>query len=139
MNVGSPRIKARLVPAQHDRFVALHTAWLQAGQHHAGLGLDQQNRYGIGEQTCHLLNFTNSSPNACAALPATEFCPLTTRPKCANSLSGYNFTPIQSASGMNTQKNGNTRAINREVLITNFAPTSNGGKSPENQLALLGL
>jgi hypothetical protein len=37
---------------------------------------------------------------------------------------------------MNTQKNGSTRAINREVLITNFAPIRNDDNSLENQPAL---
>src|SRR5947209_5898944 len=34
----------------------------------------------------------------------------------------YNFTPIQSSSGMNTEKNGSTRDLNIEILITNFKP-----------------
>ncbi|HEX8650198.1 MAG TPA: DNA adenine methylase [Pyrinomonadaceae bacterium] len=34
----------------------------------------------------------------------------------------YTFTPIQSASGMNTDKNGSTRVLNKEILITNFMP-----------------
>lgn len=34
----------------------------------------------------------------------------------------YNFTPVQSSSGMNTAKNGSTRVLNKEILITNFAP-----------------
>jgi hypothetical protein len=29
---------------------------------------------------------------------------------------------VQSASGMNVEKNGSTRTLNREVLITNFNP-----------------
>lgn len=33
--------------------------------------------------------------------------------------------PVQSASGMNTQKNGTTRVVNRELLITNFQPPNN--------------
>lgn len=37
------------------------------------------------------------------------------------------FTPIQSSSGMNTEKNGSTRVLNREILITNFKPED--GKS----------
>ena len=36
---------------------------------------------------------------------------------------GYTVIPVQSASGMLTEKNGNTRVINREVLITNFSLT----------------
>lgn len=31
---------------------------------------------------------------------------------------------VQSFSGMNTEKNGNTRVMNKEILITNFAPQS---------------
>lgn len=31
---------------------------------------------------------------------------------------------VQSASGMNVEKNGNTRVLNKEVLVTNFAPPS---------------
>ena len=57
-------------------------------------------------------------------------------PEVRELFGGYNFTPIQSASGMNAQKNGNTRTINREVLITNFVPSHNSGDSPENQPAL---
>jgi DNA adenine methylase len=57
-------------------------------------------------------------------------------PEVRQLFGGYNFTPIQSASGMNTQKNGSTRAINREVLITNFAPIRNDDNSLENQPAL---
>jgi DNA adenine methylase len=34
----------------------------------------------------------------------------------------YNFIPIQSSSGMNTKKNGSTRVLNKEILITNFEP-----------------
>ncbi|MDQ3917871.1 MAG: DNA adenine methylase [Acidobacteriota bacterium] len=32
------------------------------------------------------------------------------------------ITPVQSSSGMNTEKNGSTRVLNKEILITNFAP-----------------
>jgi DNA adenine methylase len=35
---------------------------------------------------------------------------------------GHPILSVQSASGMNTEKKGNTRVINREVLITNFPP-----------------
>ena len=34
------------------------------------------------------------------------------------------FTPVQSSSGMNTEKNGSTRVLNKEVLITNFTPAN---------------
>jgi DNA adenine methylase len=37
-------------------------------------------------------------------------------------LFGANFIiPVQASSGMNVEKNGNTRVLNKEVLITNFA------------------
>jgi|ERR1043166_5623267 DNA adenine methylase len=34
----------------------------------------------------------------------------------------YFITPVQSSSGMNTEKNGSTRVLNKEILITNFPP-----------------
>ncbi len=34
------------------------------------------------------------------------------------------ITSVQSSSGMNTEKNGNTRVMNKEILITNFEPHS---------------
>jgi hypothetical protein len=34
------------------------------------------------------------------------------------------ITPVQASSGMNTDKNGSTRVLNKEILITNFAPPS---------------
>ena len=37
----------------------------------------------------------------------------------------YFIISVHSASGMNTQKNGTTRVINRELLITNFQPPNN--------------
>ena len=37
-----------------------------------------------------------------------------------NLFNQYNFTHIQSSSGMNTEKNGSTRVLNIEILITNF-------------------
>lgn len=45
---------------------------------------------------------------------------------------------VHSASGMNTQKNGTTRVVNRELLITNFQPPNNQPDSVlETQSALL--
>lgn len=41
-------------------------------------------------------------------------------PYVRNLFDGYTMIPVQSASGMLAEKNGNTRVINREVLITNF-------------------
>ncbi len=38
---------------------------------------------------------------------------------------GHPILSVQSASGMNTEKKGSTRVINREVLITNFPPPAN--------------
>lgn len=34
----------------------------------------------------------------------------------------YHILPVESFSGMNTEKNGNQRVLNKEVLITNFQP-----------------
>lgn len=42
----------------------------------------------------------------------------------------YHIIPVQSASGMSAEKNGNRRVMNKEVLIMNYAPT--------NHLFLLG-
>jgi len=44
------------------------------------------------------------------------------KPEIRELFARYFITPVQSSSGMNTEKNGNTRVLNREVLITNFAP-----------------
>ncbi len=33
----------------------------------------------------------------------------------------HRIIPVQSSSGMNTEKNGNTRVVNKEVLIMNYA------------------
>lgn len=35
---------------------------------------------------------------------------------------GYHIFSVQSSSGMSAQKNGSTRVVNEEVLITNFSP-----------------
>ncbi len=43
---------------------------------------------------------------------------------------------VQSASGMSTEKNGNTRVINKEVLITNFPPPNSVSTVPQPQLEL---
>lgn len=45
----------------------------------------------------------------------------------------YNFTPIQSSSGMNTEKNGSTRVLNREILITNFKSEGDASLTPSNR------
>jgi DNA adenine methylase len=50
------------------------------------------------------------------------------------------FTPVQSSSGMNTEKNGSTRVLNKEVLITNFTPPNETQKtSDKTQQAVLEL
>lgn len=43
-------------------------------------------------------------------------------PEIRAMFSQYSITPVQSFSGMKTEKNGKERVLNREVLITNFAP-----------------
>ena len=45
----------------------------------------------------------------------------------------YNSTPIQSSSGMNTEKNGSTRVLNREILITNFKPEGAASLTSNNR------
>lgn len=51
---------------------------------------------------------------------------------------GHTIIPVQSASGMNTEKHGSTRVINREVLITNFLPQNNASiETQEIQQTLL--
>jgi DNA adenine methylase len=52
----------------------------------------------------------------------------------------YFITPVQASSGMNTEKNGSTRVLNKEILITSFAPTSktpaSGGDNDQRLLDL---
>ncbi len=43
-------------------------------------------------------------------------------PEIRNLFANHCITSVQSASGMNVEKNGSTRVLNREVLITNFLP-----------------
>jgi DNA adenine methylase len=43
------------------------------------------------------------------------------------------ITSVQSSSGMNTEKNGNTRVMNKEILITNFGPHSEISVASHNQ------
>src|SRR2546423_3326771 len=42
------------------------------------------------------------------------------------------ITSVQSSSGMNTEKNGNTRVMNKEILITNFEPQSKMSVASKN-------
>lgn len=46
------------------------------------------------------------------------------KPEVHALFAAYNFTPVQSSSGMNTEKNGSTRVLNKEILIMNFEPES---------------
>lgn len=44
------------------------------------------------------------------------------KPEIHEMFARYSITPVQSSSGMNTEKNSSTRVLNREILITNFRP-----------------
>ena len=44
------------------------------------------------------------------------------KPEIRELFARYFLTAVESSSGMNTEKNGNTRVLNREILITNYAP-----------------
>ena len=44
------------------------------------------------------------------------------KPEVRELFTQYFIIPVQSSSGMNTEKNGSTRVVNKEILITNFAP-----------------
>lgn len=50
-------------------------------------------------------------------------------PEIRELFKGCNVLQVSSASGMVTKKGATSRVMNREVLITNFAPPSNGIKS----------
>lgn len=45
-------------------------------------------------------------------------------PEMHDLFAGYEITKIKSASGMNTKKRSNTRVTNKEILVTNYRPTS---------------
>jgi len=47
------------------------------------------------------------------------------KPEICEIFAKYYITPVQSSSGMNTEKNGSTRVLNKEILITNFKPAIN--------------
>jgi len=44
------------------------------------------------------------------------------KPPIRDLFAQYKIVPVQSSSGMNTEKNGSTRVLNREILIANFEP-----------------
>lgn len=46
------------------------------------------------------------------------------KPEICDQFEQASITSVQSSSGMNTEKNGNTRVMNKEILITNFEPQS---------------
>ncbi|HEY0377194.1 MAG TPA: DNA adenine methylase [Pyrinomonadaceae bacterium] len=52
------------------------------------------------------------------------------KPEIRGLFAQYHVTPVQSSSGMNTEKNGNTRVMNKEILTTNFDPKSNSPVAP---------
>lgn len=45
----------------------------------------------------------------------------------------HHITPVQSFSGMKTEKHGKERVLNREVLITNYIPSSAAQILPDNE------
>ncbi len=44
------------------------------------------------------------------------------KPEVRELFAHYFITPVQSSSGMNTEKNSSTRVLNKEILITSFSP-----------------
>jgi DNA adenine methylase len=44
------------------------------------------------------------------------------KPEIREQLEGFFIIPVQYSSGMNIEKNGNTRVMNKEILIINFEP-----------------
>jgi DNA adenine methylase len=61
-------------------------------------------------------------------------------PKIRGLFADYSITSIQASSGMNVEKNGSERVLNKEVLITNFQPGPNSSTSEaEPQQAVLQL
>lgn len=44
------------------------------------------------------------------------------KPEIRDQFERFFINSVQSSSGMNTEKNGNTRVMNKEILITNFEP-----------------
>jgi DNA adenine methylase len=44
------------------------------------------------------------------------------KPEVRDLFTQHCIMPVQASSGMNTEKNGSTRVLNKEILITNFSP-----------------
>lgn len=53
------------------------------------------------------------------------------KPEVRELFTEYFIISVQSASGMNTGKNGSTRVLNKEILITNFATQAKTAATPE--------
>lgn len=54
------------------------------------------------------------------------------KPEMRELFASYHMIAVQSSSGMNTEKNGSTRVLNKEILITNFAPASDDAAIENN-------
>lgn len=53
------------------------------------------------------------------------------KPEIRELFAQYFMTPVQSSSGMNAEKNSNTRVLNKEILITSFIPSGKTTISPQ--------
>lgn len=58
-------------------------------------------------------------------------------PRIREMFAGCYVIPVQSASGMKAKKNGDTRVLNKEVLIVNYLPASDGVSMQSSQQLLL--
>ena len=59
-------------------------------------------------------------------------------PEIHQMYTGYHILAVQSYSGMNVKKNGTSRTLNKEVLVTNFEPPKTESQVPKTgQLKLL--
>jgi DNA adenine methylase len=54
------------------------------------------------------------------------------KPEIREQLKEFFIIPVQYSSGMNIEKNGNTRVMNQEILITNFEPQSKISMASKN-------
>ena len=61
------------------------------------------------------------------------------KPEVRELFAGYTITNVSSASGMKAEKNGNTRVLNKEVLITNYNPLNTSIHSGLNHKTEAGL
>lgn len=53
------------------------------------------------------------------------------KPEIRELFAEYFIIPVQSSSGMNTEKNSSTRVLNKEILITSFNPPSKATIAPD--------